>query len=85
MNHGVKINHLDFMSSKTVCFFNHNKPLKRGTILRDLHDSFAKCDIRVIYGDETERPDVYIFETTCEPTKYDGIKLIHAENLIGKK
>jgi glycosyltransferase involved in cell wall biosynthesis len=78
------LKHLDFMRSKTVCFFNHGKVMKK-SILRTLADSFESAGIRVVYGDQDEKIDVYIFEKFLEPTRYDSVKIIHAENLIGKE
>ena len=80
-----EIKHLDFMRSRKVCFYNHGDSFRVGTILRDLADSFSECGVKVLWEDESEKPDAYIFVKVCEKTKYDEIKIIHAENLIGKQ
>jgi len=80
-----EIKHLDFLKSLRVCFFNRGEPFRTGTILRSLADAFTECGARVLWDDIDEEPDVYIFEKWCESTRFNGIRIIHAENLIGRQ
>lgn len=79
------LKYFDFIKDKTVCFYNEDKPFKKGTVLRDLGDEFEKRGIEVVWGDFQKKPDIYIFDTYLSGTRYDGVKIVKAENLIGRE
>jgi glycosyltransferase involved in cell wall biosynthesis len=73
------------MGDLTVCFYSgSDKPLKRGTILRNVQDALEEMGVRCTFTDDEVEPDAYVFEKCWSRTRYDKPVVIHAENLIGE-
>lgn len=74
------------MTAPVVCFYTGtDRPYKRGTILRNVMESFQARGLTCTHEDASIEPDVYVFEKFWHETRYRKPVIVHAENLIGEE